>query len=547
MIRLKGGRIIDPANGRDEIGDLYIDHGRIVAAPDNTTGLETYDLTGRIVMAGGIDIHSHIAGGNVNMSRVLLLEQHPAMEPHPGHLPFSTTPWSTYETGRLYAEMGYTTVVEPALVAQGAVQAHLELADIPYIDRGALAVLGNTDFLLNLLRETGGGTDVLDDFVAWSVATTKCLGVKVINAGGGMAFKENVRTYALDDVVPSYGVSSRSIVQALLASVNRLGIPHPLHVHCNNLGVPGTSYLTAIETMEAASGLPLHLAHLQFYGYGTDGKRHFSTASTMLAEAISKHKNITADIGQVMFGQTVTISGDIIRQYAALGQARPRKTILWDGDGTGGGIVPYKYDDKNFYNALQWAIGLELFLLIDDPWRVFFTTDHPNGAPFTTYPQVLHLLMDANERDEWISQLPKAAMDMALLPQLRREYNLYEVATMTRAAPARLLGLKDRGHLGVGAAADISVYTDRPDKTAMFSAADYVFKDGDLIVEDGEVKPYRWGRTHYISPPTGSGQIETVLKRYYDERYGGLAHDAFAVPDTFSGGRGQFEEHTCRT
>lgn len=547
MIRLKGGRIIDPANGRDEVGDLFIDGGRIVEAPLNMDGVETYDLTGKIVMAGGIDIHSHIAGGNVNMSRTLLLEQHPAMDPHPGHAPFSTAPWSTYETGRLYAEMGFTTVIEPAVVAQGAVQAHLELADIPYIDRGALAVLGNTDFLLKMLRAGDHiSTDLLDDYVAWSVATTKCLGVKVINAGGGAAFKENVRTYGLDDVVPSYGVSSRAIIQALIASVHRLGIPHPLHVHCSNLGVAGTSYVTAIETMEAAGGLPIHLAHLQFYGYGGEGKRNFSSASAFLAEAIAFHKNVTADIGQVMFGQTVTISGDVMRQYASLSGAKPKKSIIWDGDGTGGGIVPYAYNAKNYYNALQWAIGLELFLLIDDPWRVFFTTDHPNGAPFTTYPQVLHLLMDANERADWISRLPKAAMDMALLPQLRREYSLYEIAIMSRAAPARLLGLADRGQLGIGAAADVAVYTDQPNKTAMFSAADYVFKDGDLIVEDGKVKAYRWGRTHYLRPPQGSGQIDEWLTRYYREQYG-LAADAFAVPDAFSGGDSHFEVHSCRT
>lgn len=546
MIRLKGGRIIDPANGRDEVGDLFIEGGRIVAAPNIPDSVkEAYDLTGKIVMAGGVDLHSHIAGNNVNLSRTLLLEQHPGMDPHPGHAPFSTAPWSTYETGRLYAEMGFTTVIEPALVAQGAVQAHLELADIPYIDRGALAVLGNTDFLLQMLRDGEGGTDMLDDYVAWSVAATKCLGVKVVNAGGGAAFKENVRTFGLDDVVPSYGVSSRTIMQALIASVNRLGIPHPLHVHCNNLGVAGDSYITAIQTMEAAGGLPIHLAHLQFYAYANEGKRHFSSASAFLAEAISQHKNVTTDVGQVMFGQTVTLSGDVVRQYASLSEARPKKTILWDGDGTGGGIVPYAYKAKNYYNALQWAIGLELFLLIDDPWRVYFTTDHPNGAPFTTYPQILHLLMDAGERAAWIARLPKKAMDMALLPQLTREYSLYEIAIMSRAAPARLLGLADRGQLGVGAAADISVYTEQADKTAMFSAADYVFKDGELIVESGKVKPYRWGRTHHLTPPKGSGQIDAWLERYYAEQYG-LPAGAFAVPDAFSGGSSHFEVHPCR-
>ena len=33
LILLKGGRIVDPVNGRDEIGDLWIENDRIVAAP----------------------------------------------------------------------------------------------------------------------------------------------------------------------------------------------------------------------------------------------------------------------------------------------------------------------------------------------------------------------------------------------------------------------------------------------------------------------------------------------------------------------------------
>jgi formylmethanofuran dehydrogenase subunit A len=543
MIRLKGGRIIDPANGRDETGDLFVDRGRIVAAPENPDDAETYDVSGKIVMAGAIDIHSHIAGGNVNFSRMLLAEKHQASEPHPGHLPFSTAHWSTYETGRLYAEMGFTTVVEPALIPQNALQAHLELADIPFIDKATLAVLGNEDFLLRLLRD-GHDENLLDDYVAWSVAQAKSLGVKVINAGGAAAFKENVRTFGLDDVVPSYGLSSRTILQALLASVQRLGIPHPLHVHCNNLGVAG-SFVTAIETMEAAGGLPMHMAHLQFYGYGTEGKRHFSSASAFLAEAISFHKNITIDVGQVMFGQTVTISADVLRQHESRISARPKKWVIWDGEGNGGGIVPYDYKATSYYNALQWAVGLELFLLIDDPWRVFFTTDHPNGAPFTTYPQILHLLMSADERAAWIERLPRSAMKMSLLPQLKREYDLYEIAIMTRAAPARLLGLPDRGQLGVGAAADIAVYTEQENKAAMFEAADYVFKDGELIVEHGRAKPYRWGRTHFLRPGH-DGQIEEWLARYYDSTYG-TPSDIFSVPDRLSASAHRFEEQRCRT
>src|SRR5262249_47058300 len=158
-------------------------------------------------------------------------------------------------------------------------------------------------------------------------------------------------------------------------AVQELGVPHPLHVHCNNLGLAG-NVETAIATIAAAEGQPLHLAHLQFYGYGRDGARGFSSAAARLAEAGNGAAGVTVDVGQVMFGQTVTISADVLRQFNARNQARPRKWLILDGDANGWGIVPYAYRATDFYNAVQWAVGLELFLLINDPSRVFFTTDH---------------------------------------------------------------------------------------------------------------------------------------------------------------------------
>ena len=173
------------------------------------------------------------------------------------------------------------------------------------------------------------------------------LGVKVINAGGAAAFKSNVRAFSFDDEVPGYGVSSRDIVLALQEAVQALGVPHPLHVHCNNLGLPGSAD-TAHLTIEAAGDTPMHLAHLQFYGYGAEGKRGISSAAARLAERVNATPNVTIDVGQVMFGPTVTVSSDTLRQFAQRGFARPKKWTLWDGDGNGGGDHPDRIPRARF-------------------------------------------------------------------------------------------------------------------------------------------------------------------------------------------------------
>jgi hypothetical protein len=153
LTRITGGEIVDPVNGRIGTGDLWIEDENIVAAPADGRADRTIDVSGCVVMAGAIDIHSHIGGGNVNTARLLLPEHHKASAPRPAETPLSNAGWSTFQTGCLYAKMGFTTVVEPAMSPGSALHTHLELADIPIIDKATLAILGNVDFLLSMIRD----------------------------------------------------------------------------------------------------------------------------------------------------------------------------------------------------------------------------------------------------------------------------------------------------------------------------------------------------------------------------------------------------------
>ncbi|QPK61483.1 formylmethanofuran dehydrogenase subunit A [Methylomonas sp. LL1] len=530
LIKLSGGRIFDPAqNLHDEQRDLFIRDGLMTNDPGRDAKFDVvYDLAGQIVMAGAVDIHSHIAGGNVNTARLLLPEQHRNHMARRLNQPFSTAKWSTTDIGYRYARMGYTTVVEPAMLPVNALDVHLQMADIPILDTAALAILGNDDLLLRLMRDKASQSQI-NDYVAWTLNATRSLGLKVINAGGANAFKSNVRQFDLDDIVPDYGVSSRQILQTLQTAACQLGVPHPVHVHCNNLGIPG-NVDTIIATMEAAQGLPMHLAHVQFYAYGNEGAKGFSSAAAQLLEAFNRHPNITMDVGQVLFGQTVTISGDVIAQYSRHADASPNKWVMWDAECEGsGGVVPYRYREASFVNTLQWAIGLELFLLAEAPEQLFFTTDHPNGAPFTAYPELIRLLMDADYRQAYMAHLNQEALALTLLPNLTREFSLSEIATMTRSAAARLLGLHDRGQLAPGAIGDIAVYKPQADYRAMFADAALLFKNGRLVVKDGEVIARPAGHAQTVQPDFDR-HIERDIQNHFDRFYS-LKLNNFKIDD----------------
>jgi formylmethanofuran dehydrogenase subunit A len=549
LVRLAGGRIFDPTNKRrGDIADLYVRDGRIVENPGPGAKVdEIHDLAGKIVMAGGIDIHSHVGGGKVNIARGLMTSDHrDATLPRNGEWRSGSghvTP-STFATGYRYAELGYTAVFEPAMVPANARHTHAELADTPIVDKGCYVMLGNDDFLLRLLAADAEQA-VINDYVAWMMQATQALAVKVVNPGGISAFKFNARSLGFDSPSPFYGVTPRRIITALARAVRELGVAHPLHVHCNDLGVPG-NLDTTLATVAAAEGVALHLTHVQFHSYGREGDRKFSSGAAQIADAVNSRPNISLDVGQIMFGQTVTASGDTMAQYRNHRLAHPNKWVCMDIECDGGcGVVPFRYRDRNFVNALQWMIGLELFLLVQDPWRIFLTTDHPNGGPFSAYPHLIRLLMDRSFRNDALKTLNRHAAAASTLAGITREYDLYEVAIMTRAGPARILGLRDRGHLGVGACADITVYTEQPDKQAMFERPDYVFKDGRLVARAGKLVAGGWGSTH-VTRPAYDPAIEQRLQDYF-ERFMTVRMGNFRVADgeIEDDGRSRLAIHPC--
>jgi formylmethanofuran dehydrogenase subunit A len=334
LARLRGGVVYDPANGvNGERRDVYFRDGRIVDGAANAPVDHDYDASGMVVMAGGIDLHSHIGGGKTNLSRLLLPEDHradaaPFTAPDPDgkylRLPSCgvCTP-GTLATGYRYAEMGYTAAFEPAMMPSNARHTHLEMGDTPIIDHGAYVMMGNDELFLQMLAARDD-FERLRDYIGWTIHASKALGVKVVNPGGISAFKFNQRSLNVDEGHVHYGITPREVLATLTRALTELRVPHPLHVHASNLGVPGNIDST-IATMDAADGLPIHLTHIQFHSYGTEGPRKFSSGARAIAEAVNARPNVSIDVCQIIFGQTV-----IRRHYDAVQERAAREPAQVD-------------------------------------------------------------------------------------------------------------------------------------------------------------------------------------------------------------------------
>ncbi len=393
---------------------------------------------------------------------------------------------NTFETGNRYLELGYTACFEPAVLPSGARQAHCEMIDTPHLSTGGYVLLGNDELLLERLS-LGVSDDEIRDYVAWMMKATQCIAVKVVNAGGISAFKYNQREMDLDTEHTHWKITPRFILYRLAKAIDELQLAHPLHVHCSNLGMPG-NIASTLATLKAVEGHRIHLTHTQFHAYGTEGPFGFSSAANLLADYVNSHTNVSIDVGQVFFGQTATLSADVMHQFRNRRFAKPNKYIFQEADCQAGcGILPFRYREDQFVNGLQWAIGLELFLLVKNPNQVFLTTDHPNGAPFTAYPHLIKLLMSYDYRMEILDQLHPAVKNWSQLRELRREYTLEEIVGISRTGPMQSLGIQQQFQLGENEPANLTLFRKDSDIEKMFSQAKMVVSNGRIVFENGQV------------------------------------------------------------
>jgi formylmethanofuran dehydrogenase subunit A len=248
-------------------------------------------------------------------------------------------------------------------------------------------------------------------------------------------------------------------------------------------------------------------------------------------------------MGQVIFTDTTTMTADGPFQYT-LYELSGNKWVNHDVETeTSAGIVPFRYRRKSYVHAIQWSIGLELALLIKDSWKILLTTDHPNGGPFTAYPKIIAWLMSKKAREKTLKRVNLRAKSRSLLPSINRELGFYEIAIMTRVGQAKALGLKNKGHLGVGADADIAIYAFNPEKTdpsrkyksvrKAFKRAAYTIKDGKVVVKDGEVVKHFEGATMWLNIQVSEQtKMSDEMKRRFRE-YWTVEYENYPVSENY--------------
>ena len=516
---VKGGFVIDPTRRIDgDVMDVAVKDGKIVEKVG--PGAKVIDAKGKVVMAGGVDVHAHVAGPKVNVGRLFrpedkLFKSPNAQKNYRMEMGFSIP--STFKTGYDYARMGYSFVMEAAMPPLHSPHVHEEIHDTPIIDEAALPVFANNWFVLEYLKN--GEIENSAAYVAWLITATKGYGIKLVNPGGTAAWAWGLNCLTLQDPVPYFDITPAEIITGLIKTNEYLGLPHSMHIHQNNLGNPG-NYEVTLESLKLAEGYKaknkfgreqvMHSTHIQFHSYGGDGWANFESKAKEVMDYVNTQKNITVDLGCVTLDETTTMTADGPFEHHLNGLNHLKWANVDVELETAAGVVPYVYDKDIKVCGIQWAIGLELGLYAKDPMRTFITTDHPNAGPFTRYPRIIKWLMSKKAREATLDTFKHKdkVIDATNIHGIDTERTLYEIAQMTRAGPAKALGFSRMfGGLAPGMDADVAVFDlnyksmpSDPEKIEQaFQRASWFIKSGEIVVKNGDIASHGNKRTIWVN------------------------------------------------
>ena len=432
-IWLKNGTVYDPANGIEgEKMDIFISGGKIVdeikTESEETTII---DAANKTVMPGGIDVHSHVATYGLNLTR------------------FTFGFPTVNEIGYAYARMGYTYVNEPLMTLNTANYVHHELSFIPVVDTSAFLVLSLYD-MDREIREGAKGS--VKNLILFLLDLTKSIGVKIYDARvkyakQGFFYRDADEKKCLNFFYEMIKSGGEDLPQIQLRTYPELLDENP-------------SILSGFCLAHIASGM--------------DNKERYETAMQILKNrgvidlgifCISPQEDIAMRIGyEVPAGsENNFISMDIgLEKPLIFSKVKEKKKI----------------EDKRAYYSLKFALEALEYL---NSSCISFSTDSPNGCLFTSYPKIFAGLLNRGNRKELTNEE---------LPDV--EYSLYELAAITRMNPAKQLGLRNKGHLGSGADADVAIYdigedTKAEESEKRLSSCEYLLKGGEVVVYKGEL------------------------------------------------------------
>ena len=438
---IRNARVVDPLNGIDSINDVAVEGGKIaeVAPTISTPAKEEIDFTGLVLQPGIIDSHVHLG-----------------------------TMWGSPYGPRMLAMNGVTTCLDMA---------------------------GPLDDILNNVSEYGTGINMAilqfasPPFTFKTNAPSKSEMVELIDtslAHGALGVKLLGGHYPLKPDVSSVLIKTALERRAYVA----------WHAGTSE---HGSNIEGMLEAVEMAAGNPLHLAHINAYCRGAVKPELEETAIAI--EALKKNPNIFCESYiSPKNGTRLTCDSDGKIQSKVTGNCLRHFGFTEDRDGVRKALLAGKafvvYDAGGYSDLCAGQEALKR-------WEA---ADSDVGGSFNINPPLPRIELAQAKREDGSFVVDAISTDGGCIPRnviLSQGLSLVKLDVLTLSEfvqktslnPARMLRLKNKGHLSVGADADITVYDyERQKPVASFVDGKKVLFDGQIMSKGATVICTEYGK-----------------------------------------------------
>ncbi|MCJ8140889.1 amidohydrolase family protein [Falsirhodobacter halotolerans] len=422
---LRGGHVTDPVNTRDGVFDIAIDGGRIAAVGHSLgPAREEVDASGLHILPGIIDTHVHLSswlGGAA------------------GH--------------RMLARAGVTTALDMA----GPVASVMDLA----ARHGTGLTLACIDYVRpgHTVDTANPLTDELRDHLARARAEG-AIGLKVLGGHFPLTAEATARVIALC-------------------------ADEGAHVafHAGTLDTP-QDMRGLRQAVDLAAGHPLHLPHVNAYVRGTQD--HILTETREACDLLEAHPNIWSESYLAPFnGNSAKCANGIPESVAT-----QRNLVKGGFDPTAKGMEAAILAGWAHVHMLR--DGENHLAVGEAALEAFRAAETDIGCSFHVNPPEARINLAVMKRANGRFAIDALATDGGGIPRndlcdrglalvALNALTLADFVVKTSVEPARMMGLPTKGHLGVGADADITLI-DLARRRAVSS-----FGGGQPILRDGVV------------------------------------------------------------
>ncbi len=542
---IKNGLVFDPLNQIEgEIKDILVESGKIVEKFTNENDITEIGASGKTVIPGAIDMHTHVASQQVNWARLLGANDKQFKEEWQG--------LTLEKIAKDYISMGYTFILEANVFPSLAKQTVFNFKQLPVLDKAMLLNISNL-WPLELEFQKGKIKE-LSIFLSDLLTKTYGFGVKVYNPFENVAW--NFKELRDDISKPGrlYNFSSLDVYENIVKCVETLGLPHSTHAHIegyeNEIG--NRNLITLLEKiaslnlkspqeskLDTKRTQIFHIAHAN--AYNNDGKNE------NLINLLNENQDFDVDVAFVGFNPiNPLITSDRRLISTLLTESileNPYKLISSAVEFEGDSFVSLRcFDKNNFNHCVLWGNALDLALKINNKFQISLSLNFPNYANITDIPEIATWLFSKQAREDFMKGLNSEFLRNHPLCSNEKSLSFSEFVTITRASPAKSLGLRDiKGNLGVGADADINILDINieaenisrrcePIKNALENV-EYVIKAGNIAKKQNKIDLTINGSIFWSSgTPETEGQ-ELILSRKKDfyQKYSSMFYDSYNV------------------